>query len=270
MFLQRAIVTLTLGPLALWLIYLGGLFYFIPIALVLLLATHEYTHIIQKLGWTTSFALLSPLVALQWAAGQWSDGVWSQLAFVLAVFVVMTYGIWRYEYKQSEKALAEWLGMLGGVVILGWLGSHFFRLRAMPNMAWQWTMLAMLATWIADSGAYLVGKFLAGRVLGRHKMSPRTSPNKTYEGLFGGAVLGTVFTVLIGNYLGLTTGLVLVLGLSVSLLSPLGDLGMSLLKRQAGVKDSGTLFPGHGGALDRIDSLMWSVTMAYYLVMFFA
>jgi phosphatidate cytidylyltransferase len=120
----------------------------------------------------------------------------------------------------------------------------------------------MLGTWIADSGAYVFGKSM-----GRHKLSPRLSPNKTVEGYIGGIVVGTGFTVLIGYFLGVDLVLALILGLLVSIVSPAGDLGVSMLKRSAGVKDSGNFLPGHGGALDRIDSLIWSVAMAYYLLL---
>ncbi|MCA9974093.1 MAG: phosphatidate cytidylyltransferase, partial [Anaerolineales bacterium] len=163
----------------------------------------------------------------------------------------------------------DWAAMMGGVILIGWIGSHFLRLRTLPVMPWQWTMLAMLSTWIADSGAYLVGKFIAGKILlGRHQLSPRLSPNKTIEGYIGGIVLGTLLTIAIANYLGLPLIPALVLGLIVSVVSPAGDLGISLLKREAGVKDSGRIFGEHGGALDRIDSLVWSVTFAYYLALY--
>ncbi|MCP5098474.1 MAG: phosphatidate cytidylyltransferase, partial [Chloroflexi bacterium] len=124
-------------------------------------------------------------------------------------------------------------------------------------------------TWIADSAAYVVGKFLAGKfLLGRHQLSPRLSPNKTIEGYVGGIFFATLVTVIVGNLFGVVIWGAVLLGVLVSAISPLGDLAISLLKREAGVKDSGTLLPGHGGALDRVDSLVWSVTMGYYLALF--
>jgi phosphatidate cytidylyltransferase len=131
-------------------------------------------------------------------------------------------------------------------------------------------MLAMLSTWIADSGAYVVGKFLAGKILGRHKLSPRLSPNKTIEGYIGGIFFGILVTLAIAQYMSLPLYLAFFIALFASAVSPLGDLGISMIKREVGVKDSGMLFPGHGGALDRIDSLMWSVAAAYYFVIFFS
>jgi phosphatidate cytidylyltransferase len=156
------------------------------------------------------------------------------------------------------------MAAIGGIILLGWLGSHFFRLRGLDiDQAAAWTALAMLGTWIADSGAYVFGKSL-----GRHKLSPRLSPNKTVEGYLGGIVVGTISTVLLAVLLDLSVTVALALGLLVSVVSPAGDLGVSMLKRSAGVKDSGNLLPGHGGAYDRIDTLVWSVALAYYLILF--
>lgn len=268
MFVQRALVSLTLGPLALWLIYQGGLFYAIPISVILLLATLEYAQIVNKMGYAVPRVLLVAVVSLQWVAGYATAVNLEGLLFLAALFVIMAYSLWLHERRGSQQALNTWLGLLFGVVLLGWLGSHFLRLRGLEQQAWQWTMLAMLSTWTADSGAYLVGRFLAGRVLGRHLLTPRLSPNKTIEGLFGGIVLGTLFTLGFGVLLQLPWGSVLTFGLLITCLTPMGDLGISYLKRLAGVKDSGTLFPGHGGALDRIDSLVWAVAIAYYLALY--
>lgn len=269
MFAQRALVTLTLGPLALYLIYLGGLAYFIPILLILTVATVEYVHLLRQTGLTLSIWVLLPAAGLQWFAGQWPQADLLVPAMALGLFLVMGYALWLYEFQKSEKVTADWMAMMGGVILMGWVGSHFFRLRGLSQFAWQWTMLAMLGTWIADSAAYLVGKFLAGKIiLGRHQLSPRLSPNKTVEGYAGGVLFALIVSYILASVLVLPVGPSLLLALLVSAVSPLGDLGISLLKREAGVKDSGHLLPGHGGALDRIDSLVWSVTIAYYFVLF--
>jgi phosphatidate cytidylyltransferase len=160
--------------------------------------------------------------------------------------------------------------MVSGILLLGWIGGHFFLLRRVEHMPWQWTMLALLSTWIADSGAYVVGKFLAGKVFGRHKLAPRLSPNKTIEGYVGGIFFSILLTLAIAKYLSLPFAPALLVALFASIVSPLGDLAISMIKREVGVKDSGVLFPGHGGALDRIDSLMWSVAAAYYFVIYVA
>ncbi|MFQ5399864.1 MAG: phosphatidate cytidylyltransferase [Anaerolineae bacterium] len=268
MFIKRALITFTLGPLALFLIYKGGLFYFLPITAVMLLATAEYTRLGQALGWHLSNWVLIPAVLLQLIAGQWSEPDLSAPLMAASLLVVLVYILWLYEQERSQTAPADWLVMMAGILFLGWLGSHFFRLRAIRIDAWQWTMLAMITTWVADSAAYVVGKFMAGRIMGKHPLSPRLSPNKTVEGYIGGILFGTGIALTLAHYFQLPFTPALILGLFISIIGPAGDLGISLLKREAGVKDSGHLFPGHGGALDRIDSLVWSVTMAYYLAVF--
>lgn len=265
MFLQRALVFLTVGPLMLYLIYRGGLLYVIPVVVVLLLATVEYGRIIRKLGWQMPFWILLPAVLAQLLAGYWPEANFFAPALVVTLLAAIAYALWLYERRLSETAIADWLALMAGVIVLGWIGSHFLRLE---KFAWQWTMLAIISAWFADTGAYMVGKFLTNRILGRHQLTPRLSPNKTVEGYVGGIVVGTIITVIVANFLQISLVIGLILGLLSSIVSPLGDLAISLLKREAGVKDSGVLFPGHGGALDRVDTLLWSVTMAYYLALF--
>ena len=270
---QRALVTFTLGPLALWIIYQGGWWYFIPMTALLLIATVEYYNLTRRMGLRPVLWLMLPGVLAQLVAAQWPQwGIGGAAAFVTLVAFTL-YAIWAYEKKVSPLVSADWLSMIAGVVLLGWLGGHFLRLRLITpddTLAWKWTALAMLTTWFADTWAYLIGKFVAGRfIFGRHRLSPRTSPNKTIEGYLAGILLGTPPTYLIGVLLfKLPLFPVLALGLLTSILGTAGDLSMSLLKRDAGVKDSSNLFPGHGGALDRIDSLVWSAAIAYYLLLF--
>jgi phosphatidate cytidylyltransferase len=107
-------------------------------------------------------------------------------------------------------------------------------------------------------------------LIGKRKLAPRLSPNKTVEGYVAGIILGTLLTLVLGAVMNLPWTIALLLGLLISIFSPAGDLGISLFKREAGVKDSGNLLPGHGGALDRIDSLIWSVTIAYYVLAYLA
>ncbi|MCA9938789.1 MAG: phosphatidate cytidylyltransferase [Anaerolineales bacterium] len=265
MFWQRLLVTLALGPLALYLVYLGGWFYFLPLLLMLLLATVEYCHLLQHLGWKPLVWLLLPANLLFFVDGQWPDLGLLNVAFAITLFATMLYGLWLYEGRHSETAAADWLTMNAGILIVGWLGSHFFRLRNVLTQPWQWTALALVAIWVADSAAYAFGKRF-----GRRKLAPRLSPNKTVEGYISGIIAGTALSVIAASLLHLPVGLAGLFGLLTCTFSPAGDLAISLLKRQAGVKDSGNLLPGHGGALDRVDSLLWSVTIAYYFVIFLA
>lgn len=269
---KRALIALTLGPLALYLVYLGGWFYFLPITAVIIIAAYEYAQIMGKIGANVAPWLLAPAVLLQFIMAQWPAALpFFELVTLVTLICFMSYALWLYERQKSSHASLDWVAMMGGLLLFGWVGSYFLRLRGVQTDAWQWTIVALLATWFADSGAYLVGKFLAGKVIGRHQLSPRLSPNKTVEGYIGGIVLGTIFTALVAYYLlHLSLLPALVIGVLASVVSPLGDLGMSLLKREAKVKDSGAIFGEHGGALDRIDSLIWTVAMAYFVVIYLA
>jgi phosphatidate cytidylyltransferase len=252
---------------------LGGWFYFLAFAALLGIATYEFAHLVGKLGWRSPLWLLIPFALALWLApGNVQAMLFGEKltefnlvspVLLVGLFAAMLYALWLYERRPNDNAPASWMATIGGILLLGWLGSFFFRLRGVEVMAAQWTALAMLGTWIADSGAYVFGK-----TLGKHKLAPRLSPNKTVEGYVGGIVAGTFFTVLIAYFLDLPLEVALILGLLVSTISPAGDLGISMLKRSVDVKDSGNLLPGHGGALDRIDSLIWSVALAYFLILF--
>jgi phosphatidate cytidylyltransferase len=267
MFIQRAVITFSLLPIALYVIVKGDWFYFLPITAIMMVAAVEYSRLLRRLGWQVPLWILMPAVVLQLVAGQWPELNLVGPALAVSLLAAMAYVLWMYERRLSDTAPADWLALMSGIFLLGWMGSHFFRLRGLTEMAWQWTMLTMLGIWMADSAAFVVGKYLAGTVFGRHKLSPRLSPNKTVEGYLGGIAFGTSFTIILAHFLEFPTNIALLLGLLVSVISPLGDLGISLLKREAGVKDSGALFLKHGGALDRTDSLVWSVTLAYYLAL---
>lgn len=269
MLLQRAIIALTLGPLALFLVYLGGWFFFIPLTAILLLASVEYVHMANKLDWHLSAWVLAPLVFAQFVVAWWPQLELDGPLMLLSLFIIMVYALWLYERKNVQAAPAAWMGMIGGLMLFGWVASHFFRLRGLDEEnAWKLTILALVATWSADSGAYLVGRFLAGNILGKHRLSPRLSPNKTVEGYVGGIIFGTAVTLIAAAIMQLPLIPALVIGIVIGMLGTFGDLAISLLKRESGVKDSGTIFKEHGGALDRIDSLIWSVAITYYLVIF--
>jgi phosphatidate cytidylyltransferase len=267
---KRAVIALTLGPLALYLVYLGGWFFFVPITAVLLIATYEFTNIMRKIGISINLWILLPAVFLLLVGGQFPEYQLFGPVTILSLLIIMSYGLWLYEKHKSEMATLSWMTMMGGLLLFGWIGSHFLLLRGIEVNAWQWTIIALISTWFADSGAYLVGRFMAGKVLGRHQLSPRLSPNKTVEGYIGGIVLGTLFTVGTALLLNLVWLPALIIGLLASIVSPLGDLGMSMIKRESKVKDSGHIFGEHGGAIDRIDSLIWSVAMAYYVLLYIA
>lgn len=183
-----------------------------------------------------------------------------------------------FELRHGETgALQSWALTFAGALYIGWLFSHLIMLRALatplyppapldqlrlePGAAWVYLVLAI--TWLQDTVAYFVG-----RRWGRHRMAPVLSPKKTWEGAIGGLIGsiagGLAATALFG--LPISLGTAALLGLVGGIVGPLGDLAESSIKRQVGLKDAGHLIPGHGGILDRADSLLFTAPVLFYLI----
>ena len=158
--------------------------------------------------------------------------------------------------------------LFGGVLIPSFL-SALVELRTMSNGKF-WVLLPVLVAFITDGGAYFAGVFL-----GRHRGITNVSPNKSLEGYLGGLATGLVFSLLYGLIIRLTVGLpvnlvyMAIYGLIGGLVTELGDLAFSLIKRQLGVKDYGHLLPGHGGMLDRFDSMIFAAPVILMMVQLF-
>lgn len=189
---------------------------------------------------------------LQISGSLWLALAWWILAFVLVVLYPVSAALWR-----NSRTLKLFFGLLTivpffwGMLSLrlyGYAENHY-------NGAW-WLLYVMLLVWGADSGAYLFG-----RLFGKHKLAPKVSPGKTWEGMVGGLFTSALISWLFGRYVPLNVVPVTLLICSViaALASVLGDLTESMFKREAGIKDSGNLIPGHGGIMDRIDSLTAAV-----------
>jgi phosphatidate cytidylyltransferase len=149
-----------------------------------------------------------------------------------------------------------------GVLYIGLSLSYLLLIRALPDGALL-IFFVVLVTWAADTGAYI-----AGKSVGRHPLAPVVSPKKTYEGLAGGILLACLGAVMARSWFLPAFSLVdcLVLGVLLTLAGLIGDLAESAMKRRTGFKDSGALIPGHGGMLDRLDSLLFTGPAFYYYV----
>ena len=153
-----------------------------------------------------------------------------------------------------------------GVTLLGvvWIGiplAHAVLLRELPDHGAALLIDVLVGTFVADTAAYATG-----RMFGSHKIAPNLSPNKTIEGLIGGFVIGTMGFWFAGLYQDWLSGVdALMIGAAVAAVAPIGDLFESMLKRDLGTKDTGTLFGPHGGILDRLDAVFFTVVVGYYL-----
>jgi phosphatidate cytidylyltransferase len=173
-----------------------------------------------------------------------------------------------------ESAFRNWAWTIVGALYVGWMLSYWLHLRGLKfdlidGSAYgrNWVYLAMLTTFANDTGAFFIGK-----ARGKHKLAPAISPAKTWEGAIGGLICAILAAIVIALILNLVSPFVfkywqiILLGFLVSLFAQLGDLVESLLKRNMGVKEAGSLLPGHGGILDRFDSLIFVGAVVYYYV----
>jgi phosphatidate cytidylyltransferase len=162
--------------------------------------------------------------------------------------------------RGQRGATVAMAGTLFGIYWLGLAFAHAVLLRQVPHGDGI-IIDVLVGTFLGDTGAYA-----GGRLFGRRPLAPEISPNKTVEGLFCGMLVALVSVFLAGLYQDwLTQGDALILGLTVAVLGPLGDLFESLVKRDAGIKDAGHLFGAHGGALDRLDAVIFTIVAAYYV-----
>jgi len=173
--------------------------------------------------------------------------------------------LWLLSRRQKRDAFASWAWTVAGIFYIGWLLSHMVALRGLADGV-SWVFFVLLVTWLSDTAA-----FFTGRRLGRHKLAPSISPGKTWEGAIGGIggsiAISMLFIAPTPFHLPLPYWQVIPLAIGVSVLGQCGDLVESLLKRNAGVKDSGTFMPGHGGMLDRMDSMLFAGTLVYYVAL---
>ena len=267
MFRTRLITATIVIPLVLLIIAEGGLWFFALILALLTLGVFEFWQMMRQCEYQPTLIFA---IALAWVLI--IDAQFPQLGIqgIGVSLVLLSSLAWQLAHREGSPA-ADWALTLVGALYLGWCGAHFIRLRNLPEGLW-WMLTTLPAIWLADSGAYSIG-----RAWGKHKLAPGISPGKTWEGWAGGVVVGTVGAMGLAAVWNLSSGPSgptalkgLALGLIVSLFAPIGDLVISMFKRQAAVKDSGKLFPGHGGALDRVDSLLWAAVIGYYFALWFS
>ena len=262
---QRALVAAVLLPIGLMIIYFGGWAFAILVTLIMGLAAWEYARIFKTGEFQPADVIIIIGVVMLALARAWNGFDGADWIISLLILASMTYHLIAYE-RGRDLAASDFAVTMSGIFYIGWLGAYLISLRDLPNGMW-WVLIVLPSVWLADSGAYFVG-----RAFGKRKFSPRLSPKKTWEGYLGGVLVGTLGAALLailwnaiepGVMTPLQGGII---GLILSLITTLGDLGASMVKRQFGVKDSSNLIPGHGGVFDRIDSWIWAGVIGFYIV----
>jgi len=187
---------------------------------------------------------------------------YSFLTPLLLTSTVVLSLIWLLFHPQRKGAFTGWAWTIAGILYIGWLLSYLVALRGVEGGR-EWVLFALFTTFGYDTAAFFVG-----RALGKHKLAPNISPGKTWEGAVAGVLGAIIVSLILTSLLNLPLGYgwAVVLGLLISLFGQLGDLVESLFKRHMVVKDSSHLIPGHGGFLDRIDSVVFTTIVVYYFV----
>jgi phosphatidate cytidylyltransferase len=271
----RLIVSIVLVPVAVAAIALGGWWYVAGVLVVLAGAGNEYVLLMRAGGRAPARLLVVLGIGVFGLMPLFDSSPFERAGPAAFLLLATLWHLVQFERGAQETAW-DWAATIAGVFYIGGLGSFFLALRQMADGQW-WTLTVFPAIWLSDTSAYVMGTFVAGRLagIGRHPMTPRLSPKKTWEGfaagLAGGTLAGGLFGTLwqipagAGSPVGLGTGALV--GLAVSLAGPIGDLGISMLKRQVGVKDTGAALAGHGGMLDRIDSWLTAGAAGYLCIL---
>jgi len=210
---------------------------------------HIYMGLVLAIGLLLIFTIDTPFA-------MYHDEIVSSLLSLSTLFWIVFSPIWLISrMKINHKFLMAFLGFV--LLMATWIA-----LNGLQNIS-HWLLLGVLSTvWLADSAAYF-----AGKRFGRHKLAPEISPGKTWEGVAGAMLAATIYGLVLCHFMHYTRWLILGLWMIV-VLSIMGDLFESLLKRHAGVKDSSHLLPGHGGVLDRVDGLIPTLPLVLFYIYF--
>jgi len=263
--LKKRVITALWGiPLIITVIWFGDPWFTILVAIWGLLAVSEFYRMVTAskvppltyfgLIWTLLF-ILSPHHGI--ILPQIDYAILMPLLLASAVILPLIWVLIR-----RQKAFTSWAWTVAGILYIGWLLSHLVGLRGLDDGR-NWVFLALFTNAASDTAAFFIG-----RAWGRHRLAPKISPGKTWEGAIAGvlgAIIASLILVTLLN-LPISYGQAIFLGLLVSIFGQLGDLAESLFKRKLGAKDSGKLLPGHGGFLDRVDSVVFTSIVVYYYV----
>lgn len=254
--LAQRVASAAIGvPIILLLIVVGGIWYVAAVAAALAVASLDFQH--ARRSWLDPVCVLAALIAAGIAVGahvgrvEWL--VWIGAALVLMPLAALL-------RPADDGGVVDVFWTLGGVTYVGFLGGFMVLLRDLDPDGRSWVLLAALSTFAVDTVSFFVG-----RRWGRRPLAPTISPKKTVEGFLGGYAAGFAAVVLLAAVfdLGVEAGRIALLGALLPPIAAFGDLGESAIKRAMGIKDTSQLIPGHGGVLDRLDSILFTFALVY-------
>lgn len=269
----RMLTGFVMGLIALWCLLYGGIALLALIAVFVYVGSKEYVQILENKGFYPSLKIMF-----------FSDAMFGLLAYfdrfdlVAIAFTICSISafIWVL-FRGRQPYIANVSTTILGFVYGGWFPLHLLLIRGLNAENYQgflklniqnegigYVIFLFVTILLTDTGCYYFGK-----KFGKHKLSPVISPNKTVEGAIGGAICAVVGALVIGYFIHLGPYHSFILGLLCTTFAQIGDLAESLIKRDAGVKDSGSILPGHGGFLDRTDSYVLTIPVMFYYLKYF-
>jgi phosphatidate cytidylyltransferase len=262
----RILVSLAVLPVMVAVIVAGEPFYQVTVAVLLGLGAWELNRLMQAGGYAPSLAVSWLVSGVCLLAVTRPD----VLGPGLTLGILLALGAMLARFRAGAGSpLNEFALTVGIGLYLGWLGASLIQIRLLPDGMW-WVLTVLPIIFAADTGAFAVG-----RTWGRHALAPWVSPHKTWEGYFGGVVWAVGFGLMATLLWQVRAPAVrpvhgLLLGLILGVSAPMGDLAVSAFKRQVGAKEASHLIPGHGGFMDRLDSVLVAAALAYYYLLWFA
>jgi phosphatidate cytidylyltransferase len=259
---KRVTSAIVLGAIVLPVILVGGPYFLAGTMALALLASWEYGRMLAGVGYRPQYPLLAGLAILLPLEAYFRTVPSLQSEILVgAVLLSLSGQVFR---RNSKHPLLDWALSLAGALYISLPLAFAILLRNLTG-GMYWVFLMLLIVWTCDSCAYL-----AGTTFGRHGFFTHVSPKKTVEGALGGIIAGSVVAFAGVPFLPISPAQAIPLGLAISLAATFGDLAESLIKRQLKTKDSGNTIPGHGGFLDRIDSVVLSVVVMYWFAVWIA
>ena len=260
----RMLTGFIMGSIAMVCIMLGGIALLGLLAVVIFFASKEYVKILEHKGFYPSLKIMLASEALLAIITYFDRTEYFALALTLCTFAAFLWVLFR----GRQPYIANVSTTILGFVYCGYFPLHLQLLRDISSEQYNdglgFVVMMFTAILLTDVGCYY-----AGTRFGKHKLAPVISPNKTIEGSVGGAICAVTGALIVGYFIGVEWYLSVIAGLICTVFAQIGDLCESLIKRDAGVKDSGNSLPGHGGFLDRTDSFVFTIPVMFYFCKYF-
>ena len=262
--LRQRILTAVIGlPIFLAAIWFGNPWFTLVIAIIAVLASLEFYRVTIKYI-KRPIIFFAVIVIFLLTLSPYYPGFITRPVILTSAIIVSL--IWLLFLREKDRAFLDWAFVVAGILYIGWMLSYWSDLSHIETGR-EFILWSILIVMSNDTSAFFIG-----RSWGKHYLAPSISPKKTWEGAIGGSIISIIISVIFGIVLSLPLAYwhLILFGLGISILAQLGDLVESLLKRNAGIKDSSKLIPGHGGILDRLDSFIFVGAVVYIFAINYA